>query len=67
MCTDNMFHNIHLKCTVCILHMSGLGRREEVLLYMCQASLGSTLFTHYSFLTILQIDLEQKTRQFPTS
>jgi hypothetical protein len=43
MCTDKMFHNINLKCTVCILHNHMIGRREEVLVYTCQASLGSTL------------------------
>jgi hypothetical protein len=38
-----------------------LGRREEVLVYVS----GITGFTHYSFLTILQIDLEQKHDNFP--
>jgi len=38
-----------------------LGGREEVLVYVS----GITGFTHYSFLTILQIDLEQKHDNFP--
>ncbi len=62
MCTDKMFHNIHLKCTVCVFCTCQEGVKK--CWYRCQASLGSTLFTHYSFLTILQIDLEQKHDNF---